>query len=238
MFFRAHTGLPREAPGSEATTLLLLRLAGELPPGPRIVDLGSGAGPAAVPLAVATGGAVTAVDLHRPFLDDLLVRAERAGVSDRVSAIVADMSDPPLDEASVDLIWAEGSAYAIGFDVALTAWRRFLAPGGRLVLTEAEWAVPDPSDEARAFWAEGYPAMRDTAGNVAAATAAGYRVLAVYRLPASDWAAYYGPLAVRLDELRAAGEDPELLDAVGAEIGVWERSAGDYSYTGYVLTPR
>lgn len=44
LFWSAHTDLPRAAPGSDATTRLLLGLAGPLPARPRIVDVGCGTG--------------------------------------------------------------------------------------------------------------------------------------------------------------------------------------------------
>jgi hypothetical protein len=34
------------------------------------------------------------------------------------------MQDPPLDDGSADLIWAEGSVYIMAFDAALRSWRR------------------------------------------------------------------------------------------------------------------
>ncbi|WP_211349110.1 class I SAM-dependent methyltransferase [Nocardioides litoris] len=238
VFRRAHQGLPREAPGSRGTTELLLRLAGDLPGEPDVLDLGCGTGPAAVPLAELTGGRVTGVDLHAGFLDDLRRRAEAAGVGDRVTALPASIDDLPLPDACADLVWAEGSAYVVGFDAALTGWRRLLRPGGVLVLTEAEWLVPDPSPGARAFWDPGYPAMRTTAGNIAAAERLGWTVRATYVLPDSDWAEYYDPLRARLEELRAAGVPDGLVDQVGEEIGVREWHGAEYGYTGYVLRPR
>jgi SAM-dependent methyltransferase len=238
VFWMAHDGLPRQAPGSPATTELLLRLAGALPERPRIVDIGCGTGAAAVPLALATGGEVVAVDTHRPFLDRLVVGARDAGVAERVRPLEASMADLPLPAGSADLVWAEGSAYIIGFDAALRQWRRLLAPGGALVLTEAEWTTPQPAAGARAFWEPGYPGMRDTAGNVAAAAAAGWTVHATYLLPDSDWDAYYGPLAEQVDDLRAAGVDPAVLGEVAREIEVRAAHGGDYGYTGYVLRPR
>ncbi|MFB9376414.1 SAM-dependent methyltransferase [Kineococcus gynurae] len=238
VFWRAHEDLPREAPGSEATTALLLRLVGPLPDEPRVVDVGCGTGPSAVPLARLTGGRVVAVDLHPPFLERLRERARAAGVGDRVEPLRASMDALPLAPASVDLVWAEGSAYVMGFDAALAAWGPLLRPGGTLVLTEAEWLVPDPSPEARAFWDAGYPAMRTTAQNVAAAQGAGFTVAAGYVLPETDWAAYYEPLARRLTQLRAEGVDAGVLAEVGAEIEVRARHGADYGYTAYVLRPR
>jgi SAM-dependent methyltransferase len=238
VFRSAHSGLPREAPGSAATTALLLRLAGPLPDRPSIVDIGAGTGPASVVLAQLTGGQVTAVDRHKPFLEALDARALAAGVADRVTTLAASMDDLPLPPGSADLLWAEGSVYNMGFDAALTAWRPLLAPGGVLVLTEAEWLTPSPSPGAQAFWNPGYPAMRTTAANVDAAQRAGWTVQATYVLPESDWHEYYGPLAARLAEMRRQGVPGELLDQVGEEIKIRAAHGADYAYTGYVLRPR
>ncbi|MGH3898944.1 MAG: hypothetical protein ACRDTA_11985 [Pseudonocardiaceae bacterium] len=51
IFWLAHTGLPREAPGSDATTRLLFRLAQPLAPQPRVIDIGAGTSPASLLLA-------------------------------------------------------------------------------------------------------------------------------------------------------------------------------------------
>lgn len=238
VFWAAHTDLPREAPGSEATTKLLLRLAGALPDDPVVVDVGCGTGPASVLLARLTGGRVTAVDLHQPFLDAVARRAEEAGVADRVTTLAADMAELPLAPGSVDLLWAEGAAYVVGVDAALAAWRPLLAPGGVVVLTEAEWLTPEPAAGARAFWDAGYQAMRTTAGNVDALQRSGWRVEAAYVLPDTDWDAYYRPLRDRIAQLRREGVPGDLLAQVGEEIAVREAHGGDYGYTGYVLRRR
>ncbi|OJF13593.1 class I SAM-dependent methyltransferase [Couchioplanes caeruleus] len=238
VFWRAHRDLPREAPGSVATTRLLLQLVGALPEEPSILDVGCGTGPATVLLAQLTSGQVTGVDLHVPFLQALAERARSAGVSDRVTTLAASMDHLPVRAGSVDLLWAEGSAYVIGFDAALAAWRPLLAPAGALVLTEAEWSTPDPAPGARAFWNAGYPAMRTTASNVEAAQRAGWQVCAMYVLPESDWDDYYRPLAARIDELRREGVAEDLLAQVAEEITVRAAHGRDYSYTAYVLRPR
>jgi SAM-dependent methyltransferase len=238
VFWLAHDGLPRQAPGSTATTRLLLRLAGPLPDRPRIVDIGCGTGVATLPLVSATGGSVLAVDTHQPFLDQLTADAAAAGLADRVRTRRTPMQDLALPPGSVDLLWAEGSAYLMGLDAALVAWRPLLAPGGALVLTEAGWTSPDPAPATREFWSAGYPAMRGTAATVAAAESAGWTVLATYLLPDSDWAAYYDPLAERVAELRGRGIDPAALDEVAQEVELRRAHGADYGYTGYVLRPR
>ncbi|MET9607713.1 bifunctional class I SAM-dependent methyltransferase/N-acetyltransferase [Streptomyces sp. NPDC006512] len=236
-----HGGLPRQAPGSDATTRRLLSLCGPLPERPRVLDLGCGPGRSALLLAAEAGGAglaeVTAVDLHQPFLDELRTAAEDLGLDDRVHPVRADMAALPFEDGSFDLVWAEGSAYVIGFDAALAAWKRLLAPGGTLVVTECEWTVDEPSAGARAFWDAQY-ALRSTARNVAAAQAAGYRILGVHPLPDADWDAYYGPLRDRVRDF--APSTPARRAALGLtreELDVRARHGHEYGYTGHVLAP-
>ncbi|MFD9971948.1 GNAT family N-acetyltransferase [Streptomyces sp. NPDC059011] len=238
-FFALHHGLPRQGPGSDATTRRLLSLADPVPPRPRVLDLGCGPGRAALLLAAEAGAEVTAVDLHEPFLDELRRASGERGLDERIRTVVADMAAPPFPDGSFDLVWAEGSAYAIGFDTALRSWRRLLAPGGALVLTECEWSCAEPSPTARAFWDEHCP-LRTTAANAAAAVGAGYHVAGVHRQPESDWEEYYGPLGAR-----AAAVDPDTakpgtaaaLEATRAEIAMRRDHGAEYGYTGYVLRP-
>ncbi|MFE7773614.1 GNAT family N-acetyltransferase [Streptomyces sp. NPDC057445] len=236
-FFTLHHGLPRQGPGSDATTRRLLALAGPLPSRPRVLDLGCGPGRAALLLAAEAGADVTAVDLHQPFLDELREAAEARGLGARIRTVNADMGEPAFPDGSFDLVWAESSAYSIGFDSALRTWRRLPAPGGALVVTECEWTTEEPSAGARAFWDEHY-ALRTTAGNAAAAAAAGYSVLGVYRQPESDWAEYYGPLGERADAADATAPGmAAALAATRAEIAVRREHGSQYGYTGYVLRP-
>ncbi|WP_428951011.1 GNAT family N-acetyltransferase [Streptomyces sp. cg35] len=236
-FFALHHGLPRQGPGSDATTRRLLSLVGELPARPRVLDLGCGPGRSALLLAAETGGEVTAVDLHEPFLDELRAAAHTRGLADRVHAVSADMGELPYADGSFDLIWAESSAYSIGFATALARWRRLLAPGGALVLTECEWTTYTPSPAARAFWEEHYK-LRTTEGNLRACTTAGYSVLGVHRQPESDWDEYYEPLAERADA--ADPQRPGMAEALAgtrAELAMRREHGSEYGYTGYALRP-
>lgn len=51
------------------------------------------------------------------------------GLGDRVTALVGSMDELAFGDEELDLIWAEGSIYNIGFERGLTEWRRFLKPG-------------------------------------------------------------------------------------------------------------
>ncbi|MDQ4103702.1 MAG: class I SAM-dependent methyltransferase [Actinomycetota bacterium] len=69
----------------------------------------------------AAEGAVTAIDTHPPFLARLRELADAAGIGHRIQTLQASMEKLPLPDASADLVWAEGSAYVMGFDAALAA---------------------------------------------------------------------------------------------------------------------
>ncbi|MEK9521689.1 bifunctional class I SAM-dependent methyltransferase/N-acetyltransferase [Streptomyces venezuelae] len=236
-FFALHHGLPRQGPGSDATTRRLLALCGPLPERPRVLDLGCGPGRSALLLAAEAGAEVTAVDLHEPFLDELRRSAADRGLDGSIHPLRADMGALPFPDGSFDLVWAESSAYAIGFDRALDEWRRLLAPGGTLVLTECVWTTGEPSPAARAFWEQHYP-LRTVTALSSAAVGAGYHVLGSLLQPEGDWAEYYGPLAARADAADTAV--PGMAEAVAgarAEIAMRRDHGSDYGYAGFVLRP-
>ncbi|MEV6329467.1 bifunctional class I SAM-dependent methyltransferase/N-acetyltransferase [Streptomyces sp. NPDC051909] len=237
-FFALHHGLPRQGPGSDTTTRRLLSLAGPLPERPRVLDLGCGPGRSALLLAAEAGAEVTAVDLHEPFLAELREAAAARGLDGRVRTLRADMGAlEELPDGSFDLVWAESSVFVLGFDRALAEWRRLLAPGGTLVLTECVWTAEHPAPEPRAFWEEHYP-LRTVTANAAAAVAAGYHVLGTVPQPESDWDEYYGPLAQHADT--ADTSVPGMTEAVAgarAEIALRRAHGGDYGYTGFALRP-
>ncbi|WP_055697298.1 MULTISPECIES: GNAT family N-acetyltransferase [Streptomyces] len=236
-FFALHHGLPRQGPGSDATTRRLLSFVGALPERPRVLDLGCGPGRAALLLAAEAGAEVTAVDLHEPFLDELRASARARGLDGSITAVNADMTELPYPDGSFDLIWAESSVYGMGFDRALTAWRRLLAPGGALVVTECEWTAAEPSDAARAFWDRHY-ALRTGEDNIRATARAGYSVLGVHPQPESDWEEYYGPLAARADAADPSAPGmAEALAATREEIAMRREHGTEFGYTGYVLRP-
>ena len=136
-----------------------------------------------VALARALDGHITAVDLHEEYLQGLRSRAAEADVHAGITAMRVDMADLPFDDGSFDLIWSEGAAYVMGVAAALTAWCRFLRPGGYLALSELVWARPDPPAEVHDFFHTAYPAMTDVEGNLARFRDARYEVVAHVSLP-------------------------------------------------------
>ena len=236
--FELFEGLPRQGPGSNACTREALRRLGPLPPEPRVLDLGCGGGRSALVLAAALRTRVIAVDLHRPFLDQLRAAARERGLEHLIEARCADMAAPGVPVGSIDLVWSEGALYLLGFERGLRLWRRLLAPGGFVVASECSWLTPDPPAEAAAFFCAGYPGMAGIERNVERARAAGFVPIDQFPLPPGGWwDEYYTPLEARIAQLApdAAPELAALLDETRREIELYRRHGDSYGYVFYLL---
>lgn len=237
LFTELFSALPRLAPGSDADTLRALAAVPRLPEGVRIADIGCGLGRSTLLLAEQTRGQVVAVDSHAPYLESLARSAREQGL-DNVEVRRADMAELPLDEGSLDLLWAEGSIYIIGFARGLRLWRRFLRPGGWLAVTELSWLVEDPPEPAVRFWGEAYAAMTTVEENCAILRREGFKPECHFTLPAESWEAdYYRPLERRLQCFEARHSGPEaagVATAVREEIALFRSSGASYSYVFYI----
>ncbi len=239
VFFELHRDLPREGPGDDGSTLRALAMCTELPAQPEVLDVGCGPGMQTLALATATGGTVTAVDAHEPFLDQLRQRAEAAGMRERLHVMRGDMKDLPFGPDTFDLIWSEGAAYIMGISEAFSVWREFLRPGGYVVVSEATWLVPDPAAEVREFWAAEYPGMTDVAGNLARIEAAGYEVVGHFTLPDGSWWTHYQtPLEARIPGLQEEYADDEaalaVIDGTLTEHRIRREHPETYGYEFYI----
>jgi SAM-dependent methyltransferase len=240
MFFELHAGLPREGPGDDASTERALRLLPKLPARPRILDIGCGPGAQTLVLARATGGTVTAVDVHQPFLDELMQRARAAGLAQNIHSLRASMDALPFEPESFDLIWSEGAIYIMGFERGLRAWQPFVRHGGYVVVSELSWLVDDPPAPARTFWEKAYPAMRPVAENLRTVERCGYERVAEFVLSKSAWLDdYYAPLARRMDAFeRARANDVAALEFLAdqrREIDLFHAHGDTYGYVFYLM---
>ena len=230
-----HDGLPRLGPGNTESTLRALALCDRLPAAPDILDVGCGTGAQTLDLATGSNGQITAVDLFPSFLARLDQERVRRGVADRIHTKLSDMNDLPFANESFDLIWSEGAAYIMGFDNALSKWRRLLRPGGYLVVSEASWFRSSPPRELSEFWRQHYPAIRSVDDNLTAAQALNWQVIGNFHLPVSAWIDdYYRPLKERLPVFREANAvDPdaqEIADMTEYEMSLMERFSEWYGY--------
>jgi SAM-dependent methyltransferase len=210
----------------------LRRAFGMLPDlaNPRILDIGCGRGGPTLELA-RLGGEVTGVDVDDRALRDLAESAEAAGLAERVRVIKASMSELDFPPGSFDLLWAEGSVHAIGFEEALDCWRPLLVPGGHVVIHESAWLQPNPPEAARTLWQSRFPCIRTASEYADAARKLGYEWVGDFNLPADFWwEAYYHPLSERVAALRVKYRgDPAALETLARtqeEIGLYWQHRG------------
>ena len=239
--FTMHENLPRQGPGSNKCTRKAFSALADLLPRPEILDIGCGAGMQTVELArICPGCRITAVDVYRPYLDNLARSAAAAGVRERIATIRASMTDLPFPDGTFDVLWAEGSIFIMGFREGLASWNRLLSPGGYICLTEAAWFTDTPSPEAAAFWNECYPVITTVPENRAIIESAGYEVIATFPLPASAWwDDYYIPIIKRMEELRPkVAKNPEAEAQIAfeeREIAIYREHAAEYGYQFFIL---
>ena len=238
-FFEMFYGIPRQGPGSRASTLRALSLATDLPAAPAILDVGCGTGGQTLVLADALPAAsLTAIDNHAPFVELLRAKVRELSLQDRLRAQVADMAAMPFEPATFDLIWSEGAIYNVGFEEGLEAWRPLLRGRGIVAVSDAVWLVDDIPEPCRELW-KSYPGITNVEGCRQKAVSCGYDILGEFIQPASDWDDYYAPIEKKLAGLRSkyAGDSNSLaaLDDMQAEMDVFRRYSDVYSYVFFVL---
>lgn len=218
--------LHRAGPGDAASLRWAVGLAGTAP-GARVLDAGCGLGADLADLAMAVPGArITALDAAEAFVEQIRQRAPE------VHAVVGDMANPP--GGPYDLIWSAGAVYNLGIGPALSAWRGVLAPGGRVAFSDlCKTRDPLPVGAA-AYWATEGLTLRDADAMDAEIDAAGWRRLGARWIGPAGWAAYYEPLAQRLDGFDG---DPDLIAAFRAEIACWRQWGDSFDYRLCVVEP-
>jgi len=138
--------------------------------GQTVLDIGAGPGFAAMDIAEIVGpdGCVIAVERSRRFLDALVERAKRLGLTN-LRAVEADVTEGGLGEAVADLAWCRWvlcfvpePRRTIGHIAAA------LKPGGTAVFHEyadyASWRTMPPSPEIERFRTLAMQSWRDTGG--------------------------------------------------------------------------
>jgi ubiquinone/menaquinone biosynthesis C-methylase UbiE len=114
--------------------LLLPRLPA---PGADVVDVGCGTGSLSCLLAQ-EGYAVRGVDLAPRMVAAARAKAAALGVG--ATFTVGDAADPPVADASADIVLVRHVLWAMPDpDAAVARWLRLLRPSGRLLLVEGRW---------------------------------------------------------------------------------------------------
>jgi SAM-dependent methyltransferase len=197
-----HGELSRGSPARLGFTRKAFQMLPDLD-SPRILDVGCGQGGPTLELARLSSGQVTGLDIDQSALHELARRADEEGLADRVQVVHGSMFDMEFADESFDVIWSEGSMHILGFERALGEWRRFIRPGGFLVVHEMIWLRSDPPAEVVNCPELAYPGIRTVPEYVAQVPDHGYDLVGHFVLPEDFWwIDYYVPMVARIRELR------------------------------------
>jgi SAM-dependent methyltransferase len=233
-------GLNRQGPGNPEMTRKALSFIEGLTASSHIADLGCGTGGQTMTLAAATPAHITGLDLFPKFIDRLNEQAWEHGVSDRVQGVVGSMDALPFEPDELDLIWCEGAIYNIGFERGLREWRRYLAPGGYVAVTENTWFTDErerPAEIAE-FWSAAYPEIDTIPAKISAMQRAGYEFVAAFALPEKCWEDFYAPYpeAQRAFLEKHAGHPAAeaFIASERHEKALWDKHKAHYGYVFYI----
>ncbi|AKS42213.1 class I SAM-dependent methyltransferase [Wenzhouxiangella marina] len=237
-----HRSGQRQGPGGSKETRRALEMTGLAQArGLRVADIGCGTGSASLLLAEWLDAEIVAVDLFPEFLAELNDRARTRGFSERIRTLEASMDALPFAADEFDLIWSEGAIYNMGFEAGHQAWRRFLKPGGMLVVSEITWLTAERPPALQAHWEREYPEIDTASAKVAQLERHGYRPEAYFVLPPDGWLTnYYEPLEASFEaflERNAHSESARnIVEAERREIALYRRYRDFYSYGFYIAS--
>ena len=160
---------------------------------PRILDIGCGSGIPTVELARLSKGEIIGIDIDQPALDKFTRRIKEARLTDQVQVINCSMFSMDFPDESFDIIWSEGSIYAIGFEKGLQEWRRFLKTVGFMVVHDERGNVKEKLEQI---------------------SGCGYELLGYFILSEDTWwTEYFAPLEKLINEARTRyTDDPKVLE--------------------------
>ena len=193
-FFEMYERMVRQGPGSAETTIKSFQKVPNVEEVKDILEVGCGKGISCFTLSGVTGAHFTAVDNYKPFTDFINEKAKDLRLEDRIKGIPVSMMEMKFPEKSFDVILSEGSAYFMGFENALNEWKRFLRPGGSLIISDAVWTCEMPSDASMEHWGNEYPDMTTLEFRCKQAQKSGYTVVDSFLIPDSDLIDYYDDL--------------------------------------------
>jgi len=235
-----HRPAERQGPDGEVETKRAIDLARLDRSRPlKIADIGCGTGASTILLAKELDADITAVDFLSEFLDELRSRANDHGVSDRITTQHCSMDALPFDEGTFDVIWSEGAVYNMGFEAGISAWSRFLKPGGKLIVSEITWLSATRPPELQSHWETEYPEIDVASAKIGLLERHGYSPEGYFVLPVHCWLDnYYRPMQSRFDAFleRHGGthQAKAVVEAEQHEIALYEKYCDYYSYGVYV----
>ncbi|MCB0392149.1 MAG: class I SAM-dependent methyltransferase [Bdellovibrionales bacterium] len=231
----------RQGPGGNEETLLAAKLAKLEETEPlNIADIGCGTGSSTIALAKKFNCSIQAIDFLPEFINELKVRATQEGVLNKITPIVGNMEELPLESESLDVLWAEGAIYNIGFEKGISEWRKYLKPGGKLVVSELTWLTEKRPEKITTHWEKEYPEVSTASKKIAQLEKHNYKLLGYFPLNENCWMKnYYEPLQARFESFLEENSDKstaakELVKENQLEVELYKTYKEFFSYGVYI----
>ena len=239
IFLDFYSGVARQGPGDEASTLQALDMLGKLPSSLNILDIGCGAGAQSLVLAENIEGKVVALDCNECFLQELRKKLAESGLNHKILPMLGSMFDLSFPEESFDIIWSEGAIYLAGFEKGIQDWRRFLKKGGFLVASEMSWLRKDIPEELFKYWKEQYSEVDFISAKIGQIEKHGYAPFGYFVLPESAWLEnFYAPLESKkqafLDKHKNSTEALQVVEEFEKEFALYKEFNKYYGYVFYI----
>tara|TARA_B100001248_G_C27395862_1_gene465495 strand:- start:2519 stop:3262 length:744 start_codon:yes stop_codon:yes gene_type:complete len=235
-----YKNLYRQGPGSDDITKKAISLTGKMSQkNLKVADIGCGSGASTTILAQNLDAEILAIDLFPDFLEVLKSRAEKQGLSNKITTMVASMEDLPIPPHSFDIIWSEGAIYNMGFEKGIHYWKQFLKEGGVLAVSEITWLTNSRPQEIETYWQKAYPGIDTAQEKIQQLESAGYKMLADFSLPKSCWLDnYYAEIESSdesfLEKYNFSQEAKEVVDSEKTEVMLYKKFGDYYSYGFYI----
>jgi len=235
-----HKRAKRQGPGGDVETRKAIDLAMLDPSAPlKVADIGCGTGASTIQLARSLNAKITAIDFLPDFIEVLKGNAANEGLINKINPLVCSMENLQFDDEEYDVIWSEGAIYNIGFEKGINDWRRFLKPGGLLVISEITWITSDRPFEIQKYWQAEYPEIDTASSKINILEKSGYSPVADVVLPEHCWLEnFYRPMQSSFAEFLARHSYSEkaqtIVEAENKEIALYEKYRAHYSYGVYV----
>lgn len=205
----------------------------------KIADIGCGTGASTMQLARSLNAEITAIDFLPEFIEVLKCNAKNEGLSKKINPLVCSMENLPFDDEEYDVIWSEGAIYNIGFEKGIGDWKRFLKPGGLLVVSEITWITDDRPSEIQKHWETEYSEIDTASSKINILEKNGYSPVAYFFLPEHCWLEnYYRPIQnsfAKFIDRNANNESAQaIVEAEKKEISIYENFKKYYSYGIYI----
>ncbi|MFC4673552.1 class I SAM-dependent methyltransferase [Dysgonomonas termitidis] len=239
LIFDFYKLVSRQGPGSIEITKRALDFIPGTSVNSKIADIGCGTGGQTITLAKNTLGHITAIDLSEKFIEILDKNVKQAGFEDRFTTLAGSMENLPFSDNELDLIWAEGSIYHLGFERGLREWRQYIREEGYIAVSEVSWITKERPLEIDEFWEQNYNGIDTIPNKIAVMQEAGYIPVSHFVLPVNCWLENFYDLVEAavdpfLEEQNDSEEAKQFIDSQLTEINLYKKYKDYYSYVFYI----